>query len=86
MAQITIHETKKATIQTARLLLREAQPGDLDDFHVFFGDEDVMRYWYGSPSPFTTFTIPIPVVLMTFLSFCYQAPATKYDPKRNLYE
>lgn len=26
--------------------LRAAQMSDLDDFHLFFSDADVMRYWY----------------------------------------
>ena len=34
------------TIRTARLLLRQALPSDLNDFHEIMSDADVMRYWY----------------------------------------
>lgn len=33
-------------IRTPRLWLREAREGDLDAFHAFLSDADVMRYWY----------------------------------------
>ena len=33
------------SIKTQRLQLREAREGDLEDFHEFFGNRDVMRYW-----------------------------------------
>lgn len=33
-------------IRTLRLWLREARQSDLDDFHAFLSDADVMRYWY----------------------------------------
>lgn len=36
---------KYKTIRTERLQLREARKGDLDDFHEFFSNPDVMRYW-----------------------------------------
>ena len=39
-------EEGKVTIRTARLLLRQALPSDLDDFHEIMSNADVMRYWY----------------------------------------
>lgn len=33
-------------IRTPRLWLRGAREGDLNAFHTFFSDADVMRYWY----------------------------------------
>ena len=36
---------KHKPIRTERLQLREARKGDLDDFHEFFSNHDVMRYW-----------------------------------------
>ena len=39
----------KATIETTRLILREAHANDLKDMHKMFGDEEVMRYWYSLP-------------------------------------
>lgn len=37
--------TKYRIIRTERLQLREARKGDLDDFHEFLSNRDVMRYW-----------------------------------------
>lgn len=33
-------------IRTPRLWLRGAREDDLDAFHAFLSDTDVMRYWY----------------------------------------
>lgn len=33
-----------------QIILRAAQMDDLNDFHEFFSDEDVMRYWYDAKS------------------------------------
>lgn len=33
------------TLHTARLTLRRARPGDLDDLHAVFSDPAAMRYW-----------------------------------------
>lgn len=33
-------------IRTPRLWLRGARESDLNAFHTFFSDADVMRYWY----------------------------------------
>ncbi|CAF9912561.1 MAG: hypothetical protein HETSPECPRED_000973 [Heterodermia speciosa] len=48
MALVTI-KGGKATIETTRLILREAQENDLEDMHKMFGDEEVMRYWSTAP-------------------------------------
>ncbi|MES2497639.1 MAG: GNAT family N-acetyltransferase [Pseudomonadota bacterium] len=32
-------------LRTARLLLRTARPGDLDDLHAVLSDPAAMRYW-----------------------------------------
>lgn len=57
MAEVTVKDGK-ATIQTSRLLLREARPSDLQGLHTAMGDEEVMRYWY-SPFPLL-FDLPLP--------------------------
>ena len=44
MALVTLG-SGKASIETARLVLREAYADDLEDMHKMFGDEEVMRYW-----------------------------------------
>lgn len=36
-------------IRTARLLLRPARPGDLDDLHAVLSDPVAMRYWSSLP-------------------------------------
>lgn len=36
----------KDGIRTPRLWLRGAREGDLNAFHTFLSDPDVMRYWY----------------------------------------
>jgi len=39
------NENAKLSIQTSRLILREARPTDLDDLHVLFSQDDAMKYW-----------------------------------------
>ncbi|MFK7755165.1 MAG: GNAT family N-acetyltransferase [Sedimentitalea sp.] len=36
-------------IRTKRLLLRAAEPGDVDDLHTVFSDPETMRYWSTLP-------------------------------------
>ncbi|MEB2314126.1 MAG: GNAT family N-acetyltransferase [Sorangiineae bacterium] len=37
------------TLRTRRLLLRRAQPSDLDALHAILSDEEAMRYWSTAP-------------------------------------
>lgn len=40
------HRNHDEGIRTPRLWLRRAREDDLDAFHTFLSDPDVMRYWY----------------------------------------
>jgi RimJ/RimL family protein N-acetyltransferase len=51
------NKRKVHTLQTERLLLRAAQPSDLDDLFEIFSDEDVMRYWYWCHSYYHLLTL-----------------------------
>ena len=38
-------------LETSRLVLRTARPGDLDALHAIYSDPEAMRYWAEPPHP-----------------------------------